>query len=128
MDQNGAKSGPGAVPEPKDSPNEPKAVQKVAEKDHRRLRQAKGDREHDTSTPKKQHREPASQTASQPARQHRWIDEWMTAAIWDRARVLLRRSACSITVGKLFKIFEITEIYEKLMKINEKERKSYENQ
>ena len=54
--QNGAKNGPGAVPEPKDSPDEPKAAQKVAEKAHRRLKQAKGNRKHDTSTPKRRRR------------------------------------------------------------------------
>ena len=56
MSPDGAKSGPGAVPEPKDSPDEPKAAQKVAEKAHRRLRQAKGNRKHDTSTPKRRRR------------------------------------------------------------------------
>ena len=53
---NGTKSGPGAVPEPKDSPDEPKAAQKVAEKTHRRLRQAKGDQKEGTGTPKRRRR------------------------------------------------------------------------
>ena len=33
--KNEAKNGPGAVPEPTDSPHEPKAPQKVAERAHR---------------------------------------------------------------------------------------------
>ena len=49
---NEAKNGPGAVPEPTDSPDEPKAPQKVAERAHRQPRRAKGTQKDDTSTPK----------------------------------------------------------------------------
>ena len=47
-----AKNKPGAVPEPTDSPDEPKAPQKVAETAHRQPRRAEGTQEDDTNTPK----------------------------------------------------------------------------
>ena len=49
---NEAKNNPGAVPEPTDSPDEPKAPQKVAETAHRQPRRAEGTQEDDTNTPK----------------------------------------------------------------------------
>ena len=56
MTKNSAKNGPGAIPEPTDSPDEPKALQKVAERAHRRRRQAKENQKDDTGTPKKRQR------------------------------------------------------------------------
>ena len=56
LSKDGAKHNPGAVPEPTDSPDEPKAPQKVAERAHRRLRQAKGNQKDDTGTPKRRRR------------------------------------------------------------------------
>merc|ERR1711966_154053 len=53
---NGAKRGTGPVPEPTDSPDEPKAPQKVEERAHRRLRQAKESQKDDTGTPKRRRR------------------------------------------------------------------------
>ena len=47
-----SKNKPGAVPEPTDSPDEPKAPQKVAETAHRQPRRAEGTQEDDTNTPK----------------------------------------------------------------------------
>ena len=47
-----AKNGPGAVPEPTDSPDEPNALQKIAERAHRQPRLAKRTQKNDTSTPK----------------------------------------------------------------------------
>ena len=49
---NRPKNGPGAVPEPTDSPDEPKAPQKVAETAHRQPRRAEGTYKDDTGTPK----------------------------------------------------------------------------
>ena len=54
--KNGATNGPGVVPEPTDSPDEPKAPQKVAERAHRRLKQAKENENDDIGTPKKRRR------------------------------------------------------------------------
>ena len=51
--KNGAKNGPGTVPEATDSPDEPKAPQKVEERAHRRLKQAKESQKDDTGTPKR---------------------------------------------------------------------------
>ena len=50
--ENEQKNKPGAVPKPTDSPDKPKAPQKVAERAHRRLRQAKKNQRDDTSSPK----------------------------------------------------------------------------
>ena len=47
------KSGSGAVPEPRDSPDEPQTPLKVAEKAHRQPKQAKCTNNDDTNTPKK---------------------------------------------------------------------------
>ncbi len=47
-----SKNKPGAVPEPTDSPDEPKAPQKVAETAHRQPRRAEGTHQDDTNTPK----------------------------------------------------------------------------
>ena len=54
--QNEPKNRPGAVPEPTDSPDEPKAPRKVAERAHIQLRQAKGTQQDDTSTPNRRQR------------------------------------------------------------------------
>ena len=50
--ENEPKNSPGAIPEPTDSRDEPKAPQKVAERAHRQPRRAKGTQKDDTSTPK----------------------------------------------------------------------------
>ena len=50
---NGVERGTGPVLEPTDSPDEPKAPQKVEERAHRRLRQAKESQKDDTGTPKR---------------------------------------------------------------------------
>ena len=54
--RNGLKNGPGAVPEPTDSPDEPKTPQKVAERVHREPRRAKGTQKDDTRKPKRRQR------------------------------------------------------------------------
>ena len=46
------KNSPGAIPEPTDSRDEPKAPQKVAERAHRQPKRAKGTQKDDTRTPK----------------------------------------------------------------------------
>jgi hypothetical protein len=53
---NEAKNNPGAVPEPTDSPDEPKGPQKVAVRVHRQPRRAKGTRNDDTRKPKRRQR------------------------------------------------------------------------
>ena len=50
--ENEPKNKPGAIPEPTDSRDEPKAPQKVAERAHRQPRRAKGTQKDDTSTRK----------------------------------------------------------------------------
>ena len=50
--ENQPKNKPGAVPELTDSPGEPEALQKVAERAHRQPTRAKGTQKNDTSTPK----------------------------------------------------------------------------
>ena len=50
--ENEPKNRPGAIPEPTDSRDEPKAPQKVAERAHRQPRRTKSTYKDDTSTPK----------------------------------------------------------------------------
>ena len=50
--ENKPKNNPGAVPEPTDSRDEPKAPQKVAQTAHRQPKRVKGTQKDDTSTPK----------------------------------------------------------------------------
>ena len=56
--ENELKNRPGADPEPRDSPDELEAPQKVAERTHRRPRRAKGTQKDDTSTPKEATEDP----------------------------------------------------------------------